>query len=435
MDQLSLINKPKQYYLQKKHKFNLFKKDLKLVFNTLYTFIIRKLNYLILEEHAQILENIADKINNLELTDLIEVIDKLNLSEHEMNQHTFFIICLNLLNIDINPIKDFLPIDNIYNKKLLIENQEGGDYYGCVIPDLTEDSLKKMKTRDRAKICKQNQGYPKNTYKSRTGCQEAIYQNPTLCHPPTSSQSLNLQKNIYQNLPYDIFPYQTYQETKNAATQFYQSTPPILKGNAIIQFINIFFKYPRFQLISILLLFLFSLLFFNLILPLRTKEHLRRKDIERREREREKIEMDRVMRENMERRRELVRQRREVQEKQRRIRFKINRTIKKVIYYIGFIEYTRSITHSKIREQLHLEKKNLIGVEVIVLGDINRRGTIIGKTKPKFKTSKDIVQFDDSTQMKLFLGKTRKRKSYLKTKMGKDFRFIYETLQPRRSIL
>ena len=44
------------------------KKDLKNISITLYTFIIGKLNYLILAEHAELLENIEEIINKLNLS-------------------------------------------------------------------------------------------------------------------------------------------------------------------------------------------------------------------------------------------------------------------------------------------------------------------------------------------------------------------------------
>ena len=285
-----------------------------------------------------------------------------------------------------------------------------------------------MKTRDRARICKKNHGFPKNKYQSLGTCTEAIYQNPSLCHPPMSQSSIYLHKKIYQHLPYDIFPYHNYQEVKNNFTQYYQSLTPEdlpLAGHIIIQFLNFFFKQPRFTLILITLIFLFSLVFFNLILPIRNREHLRRNEIERERRDREE-------RERRKKRDKEDKERRSRDTLHRLIRFKMKRTIKKVIYYLGFINYTRIITHSKIRENLQLENRNLLGVQVLVLGKINRIGTIIGKTSPsKFKsTTKDIVQFKDGTQMKIFffLGRTRKRRSYLKTKIGEDFRFIYQTL-------
>ena len=47
--------------------FTFLKKDLKYIFTTLYTLIIGKLNHLILAEHAELLEIIEERINNLEL--------------------------------------------------------------------------------------------------------------------------------------------------------------------------------------------------------------------------------------------------------------------------------------------------------------------------------------------------------------------------------
>ncbi len=168
------------------------------------------------------------------------------------------------------------------------------------------------------------------------------------------------------------------------------------------------------------------------------KESEKRDNLQR-ERE-EQMRQDQIRRRERERLEEIRRRTRERQKRERNRRLvvkgakkKFTSAIKKLNFMNGFITAVQIEISSDIRKGLDDQtiNMNIWGNNVLVFIKGVGYGTIHKKTRSLLRPSKkDTILFRDGTTEEIFLGQTRNYKTLFlnKTKVGKEFRFVMETL-------
>ena len=85
----------------------------------------------------------------------------------------------------------WVKTDSTLGKKILSKySEQVGGWWGCVKPKLTKEEISTWNPKDRAKLCKKNQGRPADRFQSRQPCVTAVVEDPTICNSPQEQQEM-----------------------------------------------------------------------------------------------------------------------------------------------------------------------------------------------------------------------------------------------------
>lgn len=415
----------------------------------LFKFIIEKLDYKIEYDQLSQIVGIYNNIKNLDIDYFYKKAEDSKLTDKQEDYVFFY---LDLLNIK-------LPPDH---ESLLRGGSEQKDWYGCVNPDLSKlinlsEEQGGLTHREKARLCQKNKGYPVNKFFSRTNCSDAILHDPHLCNPNYQDNGKekdtfkmpNIQLNaFYDFLTLDILK-ETFWEIDNSLVGALQTGwNTIVSPETDLQFSREGIRTNHVLIVARLRIYLFLILTFGTAILVifclilmkgihSVKESEKRYNLQR-ERE-EQMRQDQIRRRERERLEEIRRRTRERQKRERNRRLvvkgvkkKFTSAIKKLNFMNGFITAVQIEISSDIRKGLDDQtiNMNIWGNNVLVFIKGVGYGTIHKKTRSLLRPSKkDTILFRDGTTEEIFLGQTRNYKTlFNKTKVGKEFRFVMETL-------
>lgn len=384
-------------------------------------------------EQLNLLTAITENIQDLSLSNLRAIFREHEFDPNQMTQDDMVLCCLNCFGLHIQP-EQWRDVKAITQRG---GRPDGGNWFGCVEPDLTHEQIENKSAQQKRNICQLHQGYPKNRFKNRQDCVQKVMHEPELCRPPPS-----LLERAARPIR-EAVSRQT-QNVRNVARQamYTQRGNPAIGSItfAVQSFLTGIREHHFLIALTIAVGFIYFLVYTGAVevlnspvddwFELRKLEERQRRAQEeqrRQEAEREAAMLERLRRDSrLRREREAERERKYLLRS--RMKKLLSRKIQTVLLQLPFIRRCQIAISDKLRRGgIPLSRQvDLMGARVQVIG--KGFGTIVGQTpETSTRIARDIVEFDPTPKREryrkaLVLGSTRKKK--YSVKMGKTFRLI-----------